>query len=69
MEAAQDNDTSKLRQMEARLRQLEMEKSLIAAQRHDGFQDAVRLTKIEDEINLLEREILHARQRVTGNPG
>jgi hypothetical protein len=54
---------------ENRLAELERQKAIIETEDHRGFGDAIRLIQLKGEIEALEENIMHNKQRAKDNRG
>jgi hypothetical protein len=54
---------------ENKLAELERQKSIIETENHRGFGDAIRLIQLKGEMEALEKNIMHDRQRAKDNRG
>ena len=54
---------------ENKLAELERQKSIIETEDHRGFGDAIRLIRLKSEMEALEENIRHDRQRAKDNRG
>jgi hypothetical protein len=54
---------------ENKLAELERQKSIIETENHRGFGDAIRLIQLKGEMESLEKNIMHDRQRAKDNRG
>jgi hypothetical protein len=54
---------------ENKLAELERQESMIEAEEHRGFGDAIRLIQLKSEMEALEENIMHDKQRAKDNRG
>ena len=54
---------------ENKLAELERQKSIIETEEHRGFGDAIRLIQLKSEMEALEENIMHDKQRAKNNRG
>ena len=54
---------------ENKLAELERQKSIIETEDHRGFGDAIRLIQLKSEMEALEENIMHDKQRAKDNRG
>jgi hypothetical protein len=54
---------------ESELAEFERQKSMIETEEHRGFGDAIRLIQLKGEMEALEKNIMHDKQRAKDNHG
>ena len=54
---------------ERKLADFERQKSMIETEEHRGFGDAIRLIQLKSEMEALEENIMHDKQRAKNNRG
>ena len=54
---------------ENKLAELERQKNIIETEEHRGFGDAIRLIHLKGEMEALEENIMHDKQRTKDNRG
>ena len=54
---------------ENKLAELERQKSILETEEHRGFGDAIRLIQLKGEMEALEENIMHDKQRAKDNRG
>jgi hypothetical protein len=54
---------------ENKLAELERQESMVETEDHRGFGDAIRLIQLKVEMEALEKDIMHGKQRAKDNRG
>jgi hypothetical protein len=66
MSAQSQNDERSLSENERKLTELEQDETTIENEDHHGFADAARATRLRDEMEALDTEILHEKEEIKG---
>jgi hypothetical protein len=67
MNSQPENGETNLSGEENKLIELERQRSIIESGEHRGFGDAIRLIQLKGEMEALEENIRHAKQRAKDN--
>jgi hypothetical protein len=63
MKLRPENRETQLSEEENKLLELDRQESIIETEDHRGFGDAVRLIRLQGEMEALEKDIMHDKQR------
>jgi hypothetical protein len=69
MKSQPENGETQLSGEENKLIELGRQKSIIETEDHRGFGDAIRLIQLNGEMEALEENIMHDKQRAKDNRG